>query len=252
MEAHVMNTSTASTTSELTGQTALVTGGTSGIGKAAALKLAEHGATVVVHGRDTRRGAQVVEEIELLGGQARFVAADLSDPTAIAHLAEEVGPIDILVNNAGSSWFGPTNQLDTATYDQLFDGNVRSAYLLTAALAPAMADHGGGVIINLASMAATVGLSGGAAYSATKAALVAMTRSWAAEYGAAGVRVNAVAPGPVFTEGAKATEALARTTLLNRAGQPEEIAETVAFLASHRAGYITGATIAVDGGRAAV
>ena len=112
----------------------------------------------------------------LLGGQAWFVAADLSDPTAIARLAEAVGRVDILVNNAGSSWFGPTNGLDTATYDQLFDGNVRSAYLLTAALAPTMADHGCGVIISLASMAATVGLSGGAAYSATKAALVAMTR----------------------------------------------------------------------------
>jgi NAD(P)-dependent dehydrogenase (short-subunit alcohol dehydrogenase family) len=247
-----MTTSTTSTTTDLAGQTALVTGATSGIGKAAAFKLAEHGATVLVHGRDADRGTRVVEEIELLGGQARFVAADLSDPADIAHLVGEIGLIDILVNNAGSSWFGPTSELDTATYDQLFDSNVRSAYLLTAAVAPAMARNGGGVIINMASMVATVGLSGSAAYSATKAALVAMTRAWAAEYGADGVRVNAVAPGPVFTEGAKATGALAKTTLLNRAGQPEEIAETVAFLASPRGGYITGATMGVDGGRAAV
>jgi NAD(P)-dependent dehydrogenase (short-subunit alcohol dehydrogenase family) len=97
-----------------------------------------------------------------------------------------------------------------------------------------------------------VGLSGAAAYSATKAALIAMTRSWAAEYGAHGVRVNAVAPGPVFTEGAKSTAALAKTTPLNRGAQPEEIAETIAFLASPRAAYITGATIAVDGGRTAI
>src|SRR3954451_9449945 len=210
-------------TTELSGQTALVTGETSGIGKAAAFSLAGHGAAVLVHGRDVRRGVQVVEEIELYGGRARFVAADLSDPAAIAQLAAEVGRIDILVNNAGSSWFGPTNELDVATYDRLFDSNVRSAYLLTAALAPAMAGNGGGVIINLASMAASVGLSGGAAYSATKAALVAMTRSWAAEYGAQGVRVNAVAPGPVYTEGAKSTEELAKTTLLNRAAQPKEV-----------------------------
>jgi NAD(P)-dependent dehydrogenase (short-subunit alcohol dehydrogenase family) len=237
---------------DLNGQTALVTGATSGIGKAAALKLAEHGATVLVHGRDPGRGAGVVEQIELTGGHARFVAADLSDPADIDHLVAEIGRIEILVNNAGSSWFGPSSELETPTYDRLFDGNVRSAYLLTAALAPAMAGNGGGVIINLSSMVATVGLPGGAAYSATKAALVAMTRSWAAEYGASGVRVNAVAPGPVFTEGAKNTVALGKTTLLNRAAQPEEIAETIAFLASPRATYITGATIPVDGGRTAV
>jgi NAD(P)-dependent dehydrogenase (short-subunit alcohol dehydrogenase family) len=246
-------TITASTTlADLSGQTALVTGATSGIGKAAALTLAEHGATVLVHGRDASRGAKVVDQIQRAGGHARFVAADLGDPAAIAQLAAETGRIDILVNNAGSSWFGPSSELDTPTYDRLFDGNVRSAYLLTAALAPAMAGNGGGVIINLSSMVAAVGLPGGAAYSATKAALVAMTRSWAAEYGADGVRVNAVAPGPVFTEGAKNTIALGKTTLLGRAAQPEEIAETIAFLASPRAGYITGAVIPVDGGRTAV
>jgi NAD(P)-dependent dehydrogenase (short-subunit alcohol dehydrogenase family) len=248
-----MATLTATTTAaDLSGQIALVTGATSGIGKAAAVKLAEHGATVLVHGRDAGRGAQVVDHIQKAGANARFVAADLSDPADITHLATEIGRVDILVNNAGSSWFGPSSELDTPTYDRLFDGNVRSAYFLTAALAPTMVGHGGGVIINLSSMVATVGLSGAAAYSATKAALIAMTRSWAAEYGAHGVRVNAVAPGPVFTEGAKSTDALARTTLLNRGAQPDEIAETIAFLASPRAAYITGATVAVEGGRTAI
>src|SRR6476469_417589 len=190
-----MTTLTATTTAaDLSGQIALVTGATSGIGKAAAVKLAEHGATVLVHGRDAGRGAQVVDHIQKAGANARFVAADLSDPADITHLATEIGRVDILVNNAGSSWFGPSSELDTPTYDRLFDGNVRSAYFLTAALAPTMVGHGGGVIINLSSMVATVGLSGAAAYSATKAALIAMTRSWAAEYGAHGVRVNAVAP----------------------------------------------------------
>jgi NAD(P)-dependent dehydrogenase (short-subunit alcohol dehydrogenase family) len=247
-----MSSTATTTVADLSGRIALVTGATSGIGKAAAVKLAEHGATVLVHGRDVSRGAGVVDQIQQAGGHARFIAADLSDPAAIAQLAAEVGRVDILVNNAGSSWFGPSSELDTATYDRLFDGNVRSAYLLTAALAPAMAGNGGGVIINVSSMVATVGLPGAAAYSATKAALGAMTRSWAAEYGDDGVRVNAVAPGPVFTEGAKNTVALGKTTPLNRGAQPEEIAETIAFLASPRASYITGATIAVDGGRTAV
>jgi NAD(P)-dependent dehydrogenase (short-subunit alcohol dehydrogenase family) len=245
---------TSLTTAELAGKTALVTGATSGLGKAAALKLAEHGATVLVHGRDAARGASIVEQIEQAGGHARFLGADLSDPDDVARLAAEVGRVDILVNNAGSSWFGPSNELTVATYDRLFDGNVRSAYLLTAALAPAMARNGGGNIINVGSMAGSVGLPGGAAYSATKAALQAMARSWAAEYSPAGVRVNTVAPGPVFTEGAvpDRTIALGDTTLLNRAAQPDEIAETIAFLASPRADYITGATIAVDGGRTAI
>jgi NAD(P)-dependent dehydrogenase (short-subunit alcohol dehydrogenase family) len=242
------------TTAELSGKTALVTGATSGIGKAAALKLAELGATVLVHGRDAGRGVAVVEQIELAGGHARFLGADLSDPADVAHLAAEVGTIDILVNNAGSSWFGPSNELTVANYDRLFDGNVRSAYLLTAALAPEMARNGGGSIINVGSMVGSIGLPGGAAYSATKAALIAMTRSWAAEYGTDHIRVNAVAPGPVFTAAAAEDRitALGTSTLLNRAAQPHEIAETIAFLASPRADYITGATIAVDGGRTAI
>jgi NAD(P)-dependent dehydrogenase (short-subunit alcohol dehydrogenase family) len=241
-------------TTELAGQTALVTGATSGIGKAAALTLADRGATVLVQGRDAVRGMGVVEQIEQAGGKARFVGADLSDPEDVARLAAQVGPVDILVNNAGSSWFGPSGELTVATYDRLFDGNVRSAYLLTAALAPTIARSGGGTIINVGSMVGSIGLSGGAAYSATKAALEALTRSWAAEYGADQIRVNAVAPGPVFTEGAvrERTTMLGHSTLLNRAAEPEEIAETIAFLASPRAGYITGATIAVDGGRTAI
>jgi NAD(P)-dependent dehydrogenase (short-subunit alcohol dehydrogenase family) len=238
----------------LEGQKALVTGATSGIGRAIALRLGRDGAEVVVHGRDRERGQEVVDAISADGGQARFVAADVGDAAAVTRLAEEAGDVDILVNNAGFSWFGPTPDLDAETFDAMFASNVRSAYLLVAALAPRMAARGSGSIVNLSSMAAQVGLAGGAAYSATKASLSAMTRSWAAEFSPSGVRVNAIAPGPVFTAGAAPDRIaqLGETTIMKRAAQPEEIAEAVAFLVSPGAAYFTGATIAADGGRTAI
>jgi NAD(P)-dependent dehydrogenase (short-subunit alcohol dehydrogenase family) len=233
---------------------ALVTGATSGIGRATALRLASDGFEVLVHGRDPERGAEVVTEIQRAGGRARFVAADLADPDDVARLANEAENVDVLINNGGFSWFGPTAELDVATFDTLFASNVRAAYLLVAAIAPRMAARGAGSIVNLASMAGTVGLAGSAAYGATKASLAALTRSWAAEFSPAGVRVNAIAPGPVYTGGASRERIaqLGSTTLLDRAAEPAEIAEIIAFLASPAAGYLTGATVAADGGRTAV
>ncbi|HTD50951.1 MAG TPA: SDR family oxidoreductase [Acidimicrobiia bacterium] len=233
---------------------ALVTGATSGIGRAIAMQFARMGAEVVVHGRDADRGTQVVEEIELAGGMARFVAADLSDPADLQRLVEEVGDVDVLVNSAGFSWFGPTADLDIDTFDALFASDVRAPYFLVAALAPRMAAKGAGSIINVSSMAGQIGLAGAAAYGATKGAMSSMTRAWAAEFSPSGVRVNAIAPGPVFTPGAthERIEALGATTLLDRAADVDEIAEVVGFLASRRASYITGAIIAADGGRTAI
>jgi NAD(P)-dependent dehydrogenase (short-subunit alcohol dehydrogenase family) len=243
-----------SDTLDLQDLTALVTGATSGLGRSIAFQLARQGADVIVHGRNAGRGAETVDAITAAGGRARFVAADLADPDDLQHLVEEAGDLDVLVNNAGFSWFGPTADLDVATFDALFASDVRAPYFLVAAFAPKMAANAKGSIINVGSMAGQIGLAGGAAYGATKAALAAMTRAWAAEFSPSGVRVNAVAPGPVYTrpEARELYDTLGATTLLHRAANPEEIAEVVGFLASPRASYVTGATIAADGGRTAI
>jgi NAD(P)-dependent dehydrogenase (short-subunit alcohol dehydrogenase family) len=238
----------------LQGQKALVTGSTSGLGRAIALQLARDGAEVIVHGRDAARGAQTVEMIRADGGSARFVAADLSDPASVERLAEETGEIDILVNNAGFSTWGPTADLDVATFDAMFAANVRAPFYLVAAFAPGMAARGNGSIINIGSMAGTLGLAGGAAYGATKAALASLAQGWAAEFSPRGVRVNTVAAGPIYTrpEARELFDTLGATTALKRAADPAEIAEVVAFLASPRASYVTGAIVAADGGRTAI
>lgn len=236
---------------DLEGKVALVTGATSGIGRVAARQLAAQGATVIVHGRDVGRGAVVVKEIESAGGSARFVGADLSQPAEALRLATEVGDVDILVNNAGFAWFGPTEKLATDTLNQLFTANVQAPYLLVSVLAPKMVSRGHGVIINVASRAGIVGQPTTAAYGATKAALASLARSWSAEYGPAGVRVNSISPGPVYTNAAERElfDALAATTVLGRAGDAQEVADLIGFLASPRASFITGADVPIDGGR---
>jgi NAD(P)-dependent dehydrogenase (short-subunit alcohol dehydrogenase family) len=235
-------------------QTALVTGATSGLGRAIAQRLAQEGAHVIVHGRDPDRGAETVTAITEAGGTAHFVAADLGSHAEVLQLAREVGDIDILVNNAGFVVFAPTVQLSVEAFDATFAINVRAPFYLVAALAPGMAERGRGSIISVDSMAGRIGLAGAAAYGASKAALSAMTRAWTAEFSPSGVRINAIAPGPVYTDGASPDRIrqLGETTPLHRAAQPQEIADLVAFLVSPAASYIAGATIAADGGRTAV
>jgi NAD(P)-dependent dehydrogenase (short-subunit alcohol dehydrogenase family) len=256
---------------ELTGKTALVTGATGGIGSETAKLLAAAGAQVIITGRDTERGAAVVKAIAETGGSARFVAADLTDPDSLRSLVEAVGTVDVLINNAALFPIGPivspdaaagtsgsAPSLDVASFDTAFAANVRAPYQLTAALAPAMVAKGSGAIVNVSSMAARIGMPGLSVYSATKAALESLTRTWASELSPSGVRVNTVAPGPTRTDmvlatmGEQGAAQVGATTLLGRLATPHEIAEVILFLATDRAAYLTGATIAADGGRTAV
>jgi NAD(P)-dependent dehydrogenase (short-subunit alcohol dehydrogenase family) len=241
---------------ELEQQRALVTGATSGIGRAVALKLAEAGAEVVVAGRDRARGEDTVAAIEADGGRGRFVAADLNDLASVRSLADAAGDLDILVNNAGIFSFAPTHEIEPELFDATFATNVRAPFFLTAAIAPRMAARGHGAIVNVATMAAHFGMPGASAYGASKAAIVSLTQTWAAEYGPQGVRVNAVSAGPTRTEGTAALgdglKGLAATLPLGRSAAPEEIADAIVFLAAPRSSYVNGAILAADGGRTAV
>jgi NAD(P)-dependent dehydrogenase (short-subunit alcohol dehydrogenase family) len=246
--------------SELTGTSALVTGGNSGIGRATAIALARLGAHVVLTGRDAARGEQVVAEIRAAGGKADFVAATLRDEPsarALAARAQDLaGPIDVLVNSAGVFPFGPTEQTSEQDFDLVYDLNVKAPYFLVAALAPAMAERGRGAIVNVTTMVAEFGAAGMGLYGSSKAAMVLLTKSWAAEYGPRGVRVNAVSPGPTRTEGTavmgEALDELAKGGPAGRPAAPEEIAEGIVFLVTERASFVHGAVLPVDGGRVAV
>ncbi|MEU3645639.1 SDR family oxidoreductase [Lentzea sp. NPDC034063] len=240
-------------TKELAGKKALVTGATSGIGRSIAVKLAEAGATVYVSGRRAELGKETVALIEQAGGTGHFIVSDVASVDDVRKLAEEVGEVDVLVNNAGIFPFSPTPEQSVDVYQNVFDVNVRGTYFLTAALAPAMVAKGKGSIVNVSSIAAVVGTPVGSVYNASKAAMDALTRSWAIEFGPAGVRVNSVAPGPVATDKALAEagevfDSIAKDLPLQRVGQPEEIAEAVLFLASDKASFITGSVITADGG----
>ena len=240
----------------LHGKRAVVTGSTSGIGRAVAERLAKAGAEVIITGRNEQRGRDVVSAIESAGGRASFIGADLSNLDDVRRLADRVGDVDVLVNNAGAFPAGSTADTDEEAFDLAFDINVKAPFFLTGAIAPRMASNGGGAIINVSTMVANIGMAGLAAYGASKAAIELLTKAWTDEYGPHGVRVNAVAPGPTRTPASESMgegfDQLASTLPAGHAARPDEIAAAVAFLASEEASFIYGAVLPADGGRVAV
>ena len=240
---------------DFSGQVVLVTGASRGIGRAIAEVFAQAGARV---GLVARTAATLEDTAAALGpGQGLVLPADVADETqvngAVAQLMATWGRIDVLINNAGLISFGPLGQIEPAEWNRVIEANLTGAYLCARAVAPTMERQAGGQIINITSVAAqTGGVSGGVHYSASKGGMAALTKSLARDLAPAGVRVNSIAPGQIDADPDLLTpEARARVTAmipLGRLGEPEEIAYGALFLASPMAGYITGATLDVNGG----
>jgi NAD(P)-dependent dehydrogenase (short-subunit alcohol dehydrogenase family) len=246
------------------GSTALVTGATSGIGRAAALALADAGWWVTATGRDDGRGRDIDRH---LGDRGTFVAADLGDPSAAATLVdatvERRGRLDALVNNAGVHFLATADATDPRRYAALMDVNVRAAFDLCRAAIPVMRAAGGGVIVNVSSEAGLVAVPGQVAYNMSKATLLMLTRSLAVDHAADGIRAVSVCPGTTRTPlveqaiaGATDPEAhertLASTRPAHRLGRVEEIAAAIVFCCSDDVAFMTGSEVVIDGGYTAV
>lgn len=250
---------------QLTGRTAIVTGGARGIGRAIATRLAREGALVVIGGRERERGEAVVEGLTTNGGRAVFVQTDVTVAEQVAALVDRAlglsGSIEILVNNSGIELPEENDGPSEADWDRMFATNAKGTWLCCRAALPHLL-RSRGVIINNASMAGMLGVAGSTGYAASKAAVISLTRSLALAYAETGVRVNAVCPGPIMSDMTVAewdavggAEEGRRRALgvcpARRIGEPEEVAGLVAYLVSDEAAFITGATLAIDGGKTA-
>ena len=244
----------------MAGRVALITGSSRGIGRAIAEAFAQAGARVVVSSRNQDACDRVAQEIRSRGAEAVAIACNVSDRGAIDTLAtrstEQLGPIDVLVGNAATNpYFGPLLDIEDRAWDKVMSTNVRSNLWLCNRVIPGMAERGGGVVILVSSIAAFKGDATLGAYAVSKAAEIQLVRSLAVEWGPTGVRVNAIAPGLVRTDFARALwedearrVARERVTPLRRIGEPEDVAGAAVFLASPAGAYVTGQCLVVDGG----
>lgn len=244
----------------LSGAAAMVTGANRGLGRAIALDLARAGADVALCVRDAGSARHVAAEIEGYGRRAAVIECDVVDLAqgrrAVAEAADKLGALDILVNNAGGGIGGPALDVTPEDFDAVWALNTRSVFFLAQTAARLMARSGGGSIINIASQAGLVALPGESSYCISKAAVIHMTRVLAVEWGELGIRVNAVAPTFIETDGTAEAlgdpdfraDVVERIAALHRIGVPQEVAGAVTFLASSSASLITGVTLPIDGG----
>lgn len=246
---------------ELTGKVAIVTGASTGIGRAAAMALSAEDAAVVLADVDEARGQAVREEIHHKGGEAIFVRADVSDDSQVASAVLQAvstfGGLDLAFNNAGIEGIqAVTHECTLENWNRTLAVNLSGVWFCMRHEIPAMLKRGGGVIVNNSSVAGLVGFGGIPAYTASKHGIIGLTRTAALEYAEQGIRVNAVCPGVIDTEmidrftghQSEAQAALLATEPVGRLGRPEEIADAVVWLCSSRSSFVTGQAIAVDGG----
>jgi NAD(P)-dependent dehydrogenase (short-subunit alcohol dehydrogenase family) len=242
------------------GKVALVTGGTSGIGKTTAIEFARAGAKVVLTGRREKEGAQVVAEIKKLGGEAAFVRADVAKDADVKRMVdftiEKFGRLDIAFNNAGVEWMGPLDHATEAEYRRVFDINVWGVLNSMRHEIPTMLKTGGGAIVNTSSVAGHVGMGQVSIYTASKHAVEGLTKALALEFAKQNIRINAVAPGAIATEmfdrfageHSEMLDSISSLIPVGRVGASEEIAAAVLYLCSDKAKFTTGTSLVVDGG----